>query len=119
MKSNTLHVCIGVVLAVLLLLLSGLVPWMPPFATMMALLAATVLLLVFAGFVMRENGGDERERAHRMNAGRIAYLSGIGTLTVALVVQGLAHTIDPWVLIALGAMVCTKIAARLYSDRYQ
>ncbi len=118
-NNNVFHVSIGVALVVLLALLSDLTPWMPPMAAMMALLGAAVLLAVFAGFVMREKGGDEREIVHRMNAGRVAYLSGIATLTVALIVQGFAHAIDPWILAALGVMVVTKIGSRLYSDRFE
>ena len=86
---------------------------------MTALLAATVFLAMFAGFVLQENGGDERELLHRLNAGRISYLAGIAALTIALVVQGIAHAIDPWVLITLGAMVIAKVVAHFYSDRYQ
>lgn len=119
MKNKTFHIFVAIALVVLLTLLSDLTPWMPPMAGMMALLAAAVLLAVFAGFVMHENGGDEREVAHRMNAGRIAYLSGIGTLTIALIVQGFAHAIDPWILITLGVMVLAKIVSRFYSDKYQ
>lgn len=102
-----------------LTLLSDLTPWMPPMGAMMALLVVAVLLAVFAGFVMHENGGDERDVLHRMNAGRIAYLLGIGTLTVALIVQGFAHTIDPWILVTLGVMVLAKIISRFYSDKYR
>lgn len=119
MKNKTFHIVVAVALVVLLTLLSDLTPWMPPMAAMMTLLAAAVLLAVFAGFVMHENGGDEREIVHRMNAGRIAYLSGIASLTVALIVQGFAHAIDPWILITLGVMVLAKIASRFYSDKYQ
>ncbi len=119
MKNKAFHIFVAIVLVVLLALLSDLTPWMPPMAAMMALLAVAVLLAVFAGLVLHENGGDEREVIHRMNAGRVAYLSGIGTLTLALIVQGLAHTIDPWILVALGVMVLAKIGSRFYSDRYQ
>ena len=68
---------------------------------------------------MREQAHDEREMAHRMHAGRAAYLSGIVVLTVALVVQGLGHHIDPWIALALGMMVVVKLISRLYSDTYQ
>lgn len=119
MKNKTFHIFVAIALVVLLTLLSDLTPWMPPMAAMTALLAAAVLLAIFAGFVMYENGDDEREFVHRMNAGRIAYLSGIGTLTVALIIQGFAHAIDPWILLTLGVMVLVKIASRFYSDKYQ
>lgn len=119
MKNKVFQILIGAVLTILLLLLSNLTPWMPSMGVMFALICAAVLLVIFAGFVMQENGGDEREVLNRMNAGRIAYLSGIGVLTVALVVQGLSHAIDPWILITLGVMVLTKIIGRLYYDTYK
>lgn len=109
---------IALVLVVVLGLLSDLTSWMPPMGAMAALLLAAVLLVLFAGFVMKENGGDERDLLHRLNAGRIAYLSGIGILTLALVVQGFAHAIDSWILIALGVMVVAKVAAHGYAERY-
>lgn len=84
-----------------------------------ALLGATVLLAIWAGFVMYERAPDEREAIHRMNAGRIAYLSGIVLLTVALVTQGLAHEIDPWISLTLGTMVLVKLISRFYSERFQ
>lgn len=119
MKNKTLPIFIGTALLALLALLSDFTPLMPPLAGMMTLLAVTVLMCVFAGFVMQENGGDERELVHRMSAGRIAYLSGIGALTIALVVEGFAHAIDPWILITLGIMVISKVTARLYFDKYR
>lgn len=119
MQNKALNIFIAVALVLLLVLLSDLTPWMPPMAAMTTLLAVSVLLAVFAGFVMHEKGGDEREIVHRMNAGRIAYLSGIGMLTIALIVQGFAHAIDPWILVTLGIMVLAKIASRFYSDEYQ
>ncbi len=92
--------------------------WMPDMAAMFALIAAAALAAVWAGFVAKERGGDEREVQNRMYAGRVAYLSGIAVLTIALVVQGLAHTIDPWIPLALGIMVVAKLGARWYADRF-
>lgn len=110
----------AVVLVGLLTLLSDpFMLWMPGIAQMMALLGAALLACVWTGFVMYERTGDERDALHRMNAGRMAYLSGIAVLTVALVVQGFAHSIDPWISIALGVMVLVKLGSRFYSDTYQ
>jgi hypothetical protein len=92
---------------------------MPQAGLTAALLAAAALMCVWAGFVMYEKAADEREEAHRMQAGRAAYLSGLAVLTAALVFQGLAHDIDPWISAALAAMVLVKLGARLYSDRYR
>jgi len=78
---------------------------------------AAALLAVFAGAVIAEKGGDEREVQHRMHAGRAAFLSGIALLTLALLYQGFTHAIDPWVPLTLFVMVLAKLSARWYSDR--
>ncbi len=117
--NNPLQISIAGILVFLLLTLADLVPfWMPTMGTMVALTLVSVLLLLWAGFVLFEKNGDERELVHRMNAGRVAYLSGLGFLTVALVVQGFAHDIDPWVACALGVMVVSKLVARTYAEKY-
>lgn len=117
--NNFFQITIAGVLVVLLAALADLIPfWMPDMAEMAALTVVSVLLLVWVGFVMYEKGGDERELVHRMNAGRVAYLSGIGVLTLALIVQGLNHAIDPWVAVTLGVMVVSKLGVRLYAGKY-
>ncbi len=120
MKNKSVQLVVAFVLVVFLLLLTDpFMLWMPPVAGMVVLLCATVLLCVWGGFVMYETTHDEREVMHRMHAGRAAYVSGIAVLTIALIVQGLAHHIDPWIALALGVMVVTKLGSRFYSDTYQ
>lgn len=120
MKNNILAIGAAVVFVVLLALLSDpLMLWMPPPAQMMALLGAAALAAVWAGFVLYEKAHDEREALHGMQAGRVAYLCGVAVLTCALVAQGFAHAIDSWVSIALAVMVVSKLAARLYTQRYR
>lgn len=120
MKNKFFHIGTAVVLVGLLILLSDpFMLWMPAEAQMMVLLGAAALACVWAGFVMYERSDDEREMLHKMHAGRIAYLSGIAVLTLALIFQGFAHTIDPWVSVALGVMVVSKLLARFYSESYQ
>lgn len=120
MANKIFHVGTAAVLVVLLgLLTDPFMLWMPEPAQMAVLVGAAVLACVWAGFVMYERARDERELAHTMHAGRAAYLSGIAVLTLALVFQGFAHRIDPWIAGALAVMVVSKLAARLYSDRYR
>jgi hypothetical protein len=120
MKNNIVHICLALVFLALLVLLSDpFMLWMPAEAQMAVLLGATVLACVWVGFVMFEKTDDEREAIHRMHAGRIAYLSGVAVLTVGLLFQGLAHSIDPWLTLALGAMVSMKLVSRIYSQHYQ
>lgn len=117
MNKNYLHSGVAIVLAFFLLTLADLVPfWMPMMGEMTALLLVVILLLVWAGFVMQETAHDEREVLLKMKSGRVAYLSGLGVLMVALVVQGFAHTIDPWIAVALAVMVVAKLFTRLYEE---
>ncbi|MCR4333701.1 MAG: hypothetical protein NUV60_01610 [Patescibacteria group bacterium] len=119
MANKLSYISTAAVLVVLLILLSDpFMLWMPAKAQMIALLAAAALACLWAGFVLYERSSDEREALHTMHAGRVAYLSGITVLTIALIAQGLAHAIDPWISIALGVMVISKLAARLYAERY-
>jgi hypothetical protein len=120
MENKTIQLIVASAVIVFLgLLTDPFMLWMPPIAGMALLLCATVLLCVWGGFVMKEKAHDEREVVHRMYAGRTAYLLGIAVLTVALVVQGLAHHIDPWIALALGVMVIAKLGSHFYSDKYQ
>lgn len=120
MKNNVIQVVTAIILAVLLVLLTD--PFMlimPDMLGMAVLLCASVLLCLWTGLVMQEKVTDEREAFHRMNAGRTAYLLGISVLSTALVVQGLTHTIDPWIALALGVMIIGKLFARIYADFYR
>ncbi len=120
MANKLFSIVTAVVLLVLLVLLSDpFMVWMPMGVQLAVLVAAAVVACAWAGFVMYEQAHDEREALHKMHAGRVAYLSGIAVLTVGLVVQGFAHSIDPWVSAALGVMVISKLAARFYSERYR
>ena len=116
--NNILSVSIVGLMAILLFTLTDpFMYWMPGATQMAALTVSAVLMCVWAGFVIREGNGDERDLLHRMYAGRAAYLSGVAILTLALLVQGLHHAIDPWVPLSLGGMVLAKILTRLYTDR--
>jgi hypothetical protein len=117
MNKSHLHIIVGLVLAFFLFTLADLVPfWMPMMGEMIALLIVVILLLVWAGFVLQEKAHDEREVTLKMKSGRVAYLSGLGVLMVALVVQGFVHAIDPWIAIALAVMVLSKLFTRLYLE---
>jgi len=115
--NKIIQISVAVLLAFLLLVLADLVPfWMPMMGEMIALMLVVVLLVVWAGFVMQEQAHDEREVLLKMKSGRIAYLSGLGMLLIALLVQGFAHDIDPWIAITLAVMVVVKLLARLYEE---
>lgn len=93
--------------------------WMPTMVHMAVLVVVIVAVGIPAVFVVREREGDEREDAHRMFAGRAAYLAGSGILLSGIVVQSLGEQLDPWLVIALLATVLTKVAAHVYSARWR
>lgn len=119
MKNKIIYIIAAAILLALLATISDpFMLWMPPKAGMAAFLFVAVLMSVWVGLIMYEKATDERDAVHRMYAGHIAYLSGIVVLTIALVTQGLSHSIDPWITGALAIMVVAKLGTRLYSDLY-
>lgn len=120
MKNNIIHIILAFILVIMLVLLSDpFMLWMPPLAVTCAILAVAVIMIVWVGFVMKERVGDEREMLHRMDAGRVAYLFGVAVLTVALIFQGFSDKIDVWIATTLAVMVISKLAARIYFERYR
>ncbi len=118
MYKKVIIIALAAVLSFFLFALADLIPfWMPMMGEMIALLTVTVLLLAWAAFVVSESVEDEREVHITMQSGRLAYVAGFLTLVVALVIQGLAHTIDPWIPVVLAVMVVAKLLGRLYFDR--
>lgn len=88
---------------------------MPDTMVSMLIIGLIISFLSFAAFLLRENSADEREALHVLAAGRISYLVGVGTLIFGIIVQALKHAIDPWLVIALCAMVFSKLLSRIYS----
>jgi Na+/glutamate symporter len=75
-----------------------------------------IALALFAIFVLREKAQDEREIAHRMLSGRVAFLVGSALLTFGVIIQSLNHSVDAWLVVTLVAMIFSKIVARIYGD---
>ncbi len=114
MQNRIVHISVAVLISFFLLVLADFVPfWMPMMGEMLTLLIATVLLLVWVSFVVSEKAIDEREMQLKTQSGRVAYLAGIAVLMLALLVQGFAHAIDPWIPVALLIMVLAKFFTRL------
>ncbi len=91
--------------------------WMPTMFMSMILGVFVIVFILFAAFLWKESHGDEREERHRLMAGRIGFLSGAGILVIGIIVQSLQHTLDPWLLVSLCAMVLAKLIARIYTNR--
>lgn len=118
MTNNLLETTVTVFLiALAILLLNPFHFWMPDMMVSVMLAVTLALFGIFASFVLRENPVDERDDQHRTLAGRNAFLAGSGVLTLAIVIQGYTHTVDPWLVVALVAMVIVKILTRTWSDR--
>lgn len=88
---------------------------MPDNIQSMLIVGLIISFLTFAAYLFREKSSDEREAVHILTAGRISYLVGVGTLIVGIILQALRHDIDPWLVIALCAMVFSKLLSRMYS----
>jgi len=118
MKNNLKETVVTVsLIGLAVLLLNPFHFWMPDLVVMCMLAITLGFFALFASFVLRENTFDEREEKHRALAGRNAFLVGAGLLTFGIVVQGYTHTVDPWLVLALVAMIVAKIATRMWSDK--
>ena len=118
MKNNLIETFVTLALVVLaILLLNPFHFWMPDMIVIGMLACTLGLFGLFATFIVREQVVDERDAVHRTLAGRNAYLAGAGVLTLAIVVQGYEHAVDPWLVLALVAMIVVKIATRFWTDR--
>jgi hypothetical protein len=117
MNKPYLHTTLAVVIIFFLLVVADLVPfWMPMMGELVAVMIVSVGLVFWAGVILQEQAKDEREVALKMKSGRIAYLSGLAILLIALIVQGLAHDVDPWIAVSLGVMVAVKLVTRIYLE---
>ncbi len=105
--------------ALSVLLLNPFQFWMPDMMVIGILICAVVLVGLFAGVVLREGGDDEREEAHRALAGRNAFLMGMVVLSLGIGIGGYRHSVDPWLVGALVAMVLAKIASRIWRDSHR
>lgn len=88
---------------------------MPDSLQSILILGLIVAFLTFAAYIFREKSSDERESLHILSAGRISYLVGVAILIIGVIIQALNHEIDPWLIIALCAMVFSKLLSRIYS----
>ncbi len=120
MKNNSFlfHRELGIsgILLFLLALFFDPLGWMPPAAVTLLVLGLIVAFVIYSIFIWRETTRDEREDLHRLTAGRAGFFGGTAMLVLAIVVQSLNHTLDPWLLVALSGMVLAKIAGRMYSE---
>lgn len=91
--------------------------WMPDMVQMTLAVVFLILFSVFAVFVMGERTNDEREQLHKLLAGHTAFLIGSALLAIAVLVQAMNHDIDPWLVVALGGMILTKLIGMIWAHR--
>jgi len=108
-------------LAVVLLSVAFLDPFMVLMPSTLVYMLLVLLLLVFVVFsllVINETAADEREEVHRAFAGRMAYISGTGVLVAGIVYQVLIiHAIEPLLVITLASMTVAKYASLHYAKK--
>lgn len=88
----------------------------PPFVSMLVILLL-VFFSLFAAIIWRERSGDERENYHKMFAGHFAFLVGSALLVIAITIQELKHSLDPWLVYILIGMILAKVIGRIYSQK--
>lgn len=120
MKNNLIHIGVaGGTLVLAFLVLNPFHILMPTALAMLILAGLFILFGVFTVFVVQERSVDERDEQHRSFAGRAAFLTGSALLMIGVVVEDLAHSLDPWLVIVLMGMITAKIVSRLYSEFWQ
>ena len=118
MKNNIKEIILTTcILIVSVLLLNPFDFWMPNMLVMCMLAIILALFGLFAGLILREKSKDERDDIHKGLAGRNAFLAGSVILVLGIFVQGLSHTIDTWLVMALIVMIITKVATRIWTDK--
>ena len=83
---------------------------------MMLILSLVVVFILFTAFIWKERARDERELWHRTIAGRVAFLSGTAVLILGIIIQGLNHNVDVWLVLTLTVMIFAKIITSIYNN---
>jgi len=107
----------GALIILLILFVNPFNFWMPSMVLMWMILGLVILFALFASFIWRERSADEREGAHKMIAGRIAFLVGTGLLTAGIIYQSFSHSLDVWLVVTLVGMIIAKICGLAYVQK--
>ena len=90
---------------------------MPMGVQMLMIVAASILFLALVAFLFKEEARDEREKLHKLAAGRFSFIVGSSFLLFGIGLGVLKHDIDPFLPITLVAMIISKVIYRRYSER--
>lgn len=121
MKKNKFH-CSELIISLILLtlvvfLLNPFYWWMPSKVVMTISVILVLVFSLYSVFVWREQAKDEREALHTMFAGKIAFLAGVATLVLAIIIEAYNHDVDKWLVITLAVMVLAKVFGLIYSNQ--
>ena len=112
------EITVSVLFVILLLFfLDPLMVLMPSQALYFLMVGAVLVFVLFAGLIWRERPLDERDEFHLMLAGRTGYLLGTVVLLIGVLVQSTSGHVDPWLVLALGAMIIGKLLGLFWSRR--
>lgn len=112
MKSEIILSAIALILLALFLNVFDLV--MPPSTLHMLVVVALVIFGIIVVLVWREKPKDEREGYHRMFAARVSLILGSGVLIFGIILGLLNHSLDPFLIYALGVIILGKLLGMLY-----
>ncbi|USN53072.1 MAG: hypothetical protein H6760_02745 [Candidatus Nomurabacteria bacterium] len=110
------------ILAIIIILLSlGLLNpfdwWMPSTLEMSFIVILALIGFAYAAFFWKERPRDEREEHVQRKAGRSAFLAGILIGITGIIVQGLQHALDAWLIATVAVMLLAKIIATLQQEK--
>lgn len=117
--NNTQGTLLAIVTIILLILLiNPFYFYMPTMMVMWILSGLFVVFAAYAVYVWKEQPQDEREEELAAKASRIGFLAGAGVILLAILFQKITMgMIDSWLAGALGAMMVSKIVARVVIDK--
>jgi uncharacterized membrane protein len=107
-----------IILILLVLFLNPLNFFMPPAFLNMMIVFLIAIFGAFIVLVWREKPKDEREKYHSMSAARLSLILGGSVLALGIIIQELfLHSLDPWLVYALGAIIFGKLIGIFYIKR--
>lgn len=83
--------------------------WMPSQLNYMVTAALAVVVLLYAGLVLKEKPVDEREEKILAQAGRFGFLAGVFIISIGIIYQTITSKPDIFLIGALAVMVLVKI----------
>jgi len=121
MKDYNEYIADGFIIVLLLLCLFFLVfPWGVPVQNVphtFRIITFIITFMAFSVFVWRAEPRDERERLHQLFAIRISYLLASWLLAVAIIIQSIQNSLDPWIPFILSLSIISRVIVVFYSRK--